>query len=140
MKKSLQLVLILGLCLGAVFFLSACGKAGNTNQVSQHNQSEWTSLAKYLTDKGAKFYGAFWCSHCKNQKTMIGEAMQFITYIECAPNPDNLYERAQACIDANIESYPTWIFADNSRVSGVMSFEELANKVGYPIGPPSNAL
>jgi hypothetical protein len=28
------------------------------------------SLAKYLNSIGAKMYGAFWCSHCQEQKAV----------------------------------------------------------------------
>ena len=43
------------------------------------------AVAKALEAKGAKMYGAFWCSHCFEQKQALGkEAMTHITYVECA--------------------------------------------------------
>ena len=31
-------------------------------------------FAQCLKDKGAIFYGAFWCPHCQNQKKMFGRS------------------------------------------------------------------
>lgn len=35
------------------------------------------SLARHLHSIGAKMYGAFWCSHCLEQKQVIGP-LQFL--------------------------------------------------------------
>ncbi|MFA5987686.1 MAG: hypothetical protein WC797_03500, partial [Candidatus Paceibacterota bacterium] len=63
-----------------------------------------TSLAQCLSDKGVKMYGAVWCSRCQAQKKLFGSAFKLINYVECTTD-------AQKCIDAKIESYPTWTFA-----------------------------
>ena len=35
---------------------------------------------------GARMYGAFWCSHCQEQKLAFGrEAQPDLPYIECFP-------------------------------------------------------
>ncbi len=86
------------------------------------------NLAKCLTDKGAKFYGASWCSHCNNQKEMFGEAVQYLPYIECSAEDSK--DQLSVCKDNNITSYPTWVFADDSRESGEMPLEKLAEKTG----------
>jgi len=86
------------------------------------------NLAKCLTDKGAKFYGASWCSHCNNQKEMFGEAVQYLPYIECSAKDSK--EQLSVCKDNNITSYPTWIFVDDSRESGEVSLQKLAEKTG----------
>jgi hypothetical protein len=31
-----------------------------------------TALAQHLLASGAKFYGAYWCSHCQKQKSLFG--------------------------------------------------------------------
>lgn len=47
-------------------------------------------IAKALKEKGAKMYGAYWCSHCFEQKQRLGaEAMCLIPYIECAKEGEN---------------------------------------------------
>ena len=44
-------------------------------------------LAKRLKAAGAKMYGAFWCSHCFEQKQSFGkEAMADLPYVECYPD------------------------------------------------------
>jgi len=44
-------------------------------------------LAKRLKAAGAKMYGAFWCSHCFEQKEAFGrEAMKDFPYVECYPD------------------------------------------------------
>lgn len=36
---------------------------------------------------GAKFYGAFWCSHCYDQKVQFGaQAAELLPYVECFPD------------------------------------------------------
>ncbi|XP_075524052.1 thiol-disulfide oxidoreductase LTO1-like [Primulina tabacum] len=45
------------------------------------------SLARHLRSIGAKLYGAFWCSHCQDQKEMFGrEAAKLLNYVECFPD------------------------------------------------------
>ena len=47
-------------------------------------------IAKTLKERGAKMYGAYWCSHCFEQKQRLGaEAMRLIPYIECAKDGEN---------------------------------------------------
>ena len=82
-------------------------------------------FAQCINDSGAKFYGAFWCSHCQDQKNDFGSSKQYIPYVECA-NPDNTQK--QICIDEGIDGYPTWTFSDGSELSGRLSFEVLAEK------------
>ena len=44
-------------------------------------------LARRLKAAGAKMYGAFWCSHCFEQKEAFGrEAMKDFPYVECYPD------------------------------------------------------
>jgi hypothetical protein len=85
----------------------------------------YDAFAQCLTESGAKEYGAFWCPHCSDQKKMFGSSWEYVTYIECS-NPDKTQN--QTCQEAGIESYPTWEFGDGSRVSGLLSFEQLAEK------------
>ena len=86
------------------------------------------ALAQCLTEKGAKFYGAFWCPHCQAQKKMFGNSAKLLPYVECSQ--PNGKERTQICIDKNIVNYPTWEFADSSRLTGEREPKELAEKTG----------
>lgn len=89
----------------------------------------YDALAQCLTEKGAKFYGASWCPHCAEQKRMFGKSMRYVDYVECAV-PGNQRGQSKACEDAKIESYPTWEFADGSRLTGTKRPDELAQKTG----------
>lgn len=92
---------------------------------------ELIPFAKCLADSGAKFYGAFWCPHCQNQKTLFGKAAKELPYVECS-TPD-MRGQTPVCASANIASYPTWIFADGSKQSGEMTLEMLSEKTQCPL-------
>ena len=82
-------------------------------------------FAQCLQSSGAEFYGAFWCSHCQEQKSEFGSSAKYLPYIECS-NPDS--SQTQVCIDKKIEGYPTWTFKDGSILSGKLSLQTLADK------------
>lgn len=86
------------------------------------------TFAQCLKNNGAVFYGAFWCPHCQAQKAAFGDAQKDLPYVECS-TPDG-QGQMQVCQDRNIEGYPTWVFADGSRLEGELSFETLAQKTG----------
>jgi thiol-disulfide isomerase/thioredoxin len=83
-------------------------------------------FAQCLKDEGATFYGAFWCPHCQRQKALFGSAASKLPYVECS-TPDG-QGQLQVCIDKEITNYPTWEFADGSRLTGERSLAELAEK------------
>ena len=86
------------------------------------------SFAQCLNDKGAVFYGAYWCPHCQTQKKMFGKSEKYLNYVECATPAGD--KRTQECVDKKIEGYPTWEFADGSRESGELALSRLAKKTG----------
>ena len=54
--------------------------------VRNPSPSQAADLAKRLKAAGAKMYGAFWCSHCQEQKAEFGvEAQADLPYVECYP-------------------------------------------------------
>ncbi len=86
-------------------------------------------LAEHLTQQGAIKYGAFWCPHCFEQKQLFGkEAFDKITYIECDPAGKN--PQPQACVDAGIQSFPTWEI-NGKLLPGVKTPEQLAKESGF---------
>ena len=94
-------------------------------------QTAVDQFAQCLKHKGAVLYGAFWCSHCKNQKKIFGSSADLLPYVECS-TPDGK-NQLPICQEKTIESYPTWIFGDNSRVVDEMSFKQLSDKTGCPL-------
>ncbi|NCN99003.1 hypothetical protein GW923_02360 [Candidatus Pacearchaeota archaeon] len=92
------------------------------------DSGDYDEFAQCLTDSGAKMYGAFWCSHCTNQKKMFGTSWSNINYIECStPGGDG---QTLECQQAGISGYPTWEFADSSRISGEVTIAQLSQKTG----------
>ena len=88
----------------------------------------YDEFASCLDSKEVKFYGAFWCPHCQNQKKMFGGSDRLLPYIECS-TPDGKGQN-QVCKDAQIKSYPTWEFADGERKTGEVPLADLAAKTG----------
>src|SRR3989304_10580480 len=84
----------------------------------------YDALAQCLTAKGVKMYGAYWCSHCQNQKKEFGSSWQYASYVECAL-PGN-QGQTKECEDAGIKGYPTWVFPGGKQLPGEQSFETLA--------------
>jgi glutaredoxin len=81
-------------------------------------------LAEHLTKADAKFYGASWCPHCKEQKELFGSSVSRLPYVECSPGGPQA-PQAPICIQKNIESYPTWII-NGQRYTGVQPLDSLA--------------
>ncbi len=86
------------------------------------------SLAQCIKDKGAVFYGAFWCPHCQAQKAAFGTSEKLLPYIECS-TPDGNSQLA-LCTSKGIKSYPTWVYADGSIETGEQTLAHLAEKTG----------
>ena len=67
----------------------------------------WISLFITYCTHLRQMYGAYWCSHCYEQKQKLGkEAMKYITYVECAK--DGLNSQTKTCKANEIPGYPTW--------------------------------
>jgi Zn ribbon nucleic-acid-binding protein len=95
--------------------------------------AELETFAQCITEKGAIFYGAFWCPACQTQKRAFGNAEKYVEYVECASTNQN-EEQNQVCTDAGITNYPTWTFeGGEERLIGLRSIEELSLKTGCPL-------
>jgi hypothetical protein len=85
-------------------------------------------FAKCLTKNGAKMYGAWWCTHCADQKKFFGFAFQYVNYIECSPPGQRTQN--DVCKQVGLKGYPTWQFADGTRAEGALHLEALSEKTG----------
>lgn len=94
----------------------------------QVTPGKYDTFAQCLGEQGATFYGAFWCPHCQEQKSLFGKSDGLLPYVECS-TPDG-QGQLPVCVDAGIQGYPTWEFSDGERVSGVVSLQALASKTG----------
>lgn len=125
-----------------IFFVSKDGKflfpegynleenlatGGESLEEKEFSEEELESLAKCLTEKGVKFYGASWCSWCNKQKEDFGRAAQYLPYIECIDSSTN--EMLAVCQEAGITGFPTWEIA-GEKTSGFKKLEELSRLSG----------
>jgi hypothetical protein len=86
-------------------------------------------FAEYLAANDVKFYGAFWCPHSKEQKSLFGAvAASKSIYIECDKDGEN--SQRQLCKDINIQMFPTWI-VNGKYYPGSKNLKELAELTGY---------
>lgn len=96
--------------------------------VTQPSPPGAVDLAVRLKKAGAKMYGAFWCSHCFDQKQDFGkDAVGEFPYIECYPEGmTSSTKMIDACAAQNLEAFPTWIIGDK-RLQGEQTFEKLSS-------------
>ena len=87
------------------------------------------ALAEHLTATNTKFYGAYWCPHCQQQKVLFGASAARLPYIECSPNGRGAAP-ATACIQAEIRNFPTWVVA-GQRIERTLSISQLAQYSGF---------
>ncbi len=85
---------------------------------------KYDTFAQCLTDKGVIFYGAFWCPHCQATKRLFGASQRLLPYVECST--PNGKDQLPVCKDASVQSYPTWVFPDGTRLNGERTLEEIA--------------
>lgn len=80
--------------------------------IKSHSSPQALAIGKRLQEKNAKMYGAYWCSHCNNQKQELGYEVvtgkQMFTYVECAKDGvDSQYSTCKALKD-EVPGFPTW--------------------------------
>ena len=129
MKASYLYVGLIIIIIGGLVMLRNTSSTERAERVTAYD-----GFAQCLTDSGAKFYGAYWCPHCQSQKRMF-ENSKKLPYIECSTPDGN--SQLPVCNDADVTTYPTWIFADGSRLEGERSLSELGEKTNCT--PPSTS-
>ncbi len=90
---------------------------------------QYDTFANCIKDSGAKFYGAWWCPHCSDQKALFGKSAKHLPYIECS-NADK--SQNALCDEAKITNYPTWEFKSGVRAN-LQSLTELAAMTSCPL-------
>ena len=100
--------------------------------VTQANKpGKYDNLAQCINNSGATFYGAFWCPHCQATKAMFGKSAKLLPYVECS-TPDGK-SQLPVCTEKEVKGYPTWVFADGTRLTGEQTLQELADKTACPL-------
>jgi len=98
--------------------------------------TKYVPLAQCLAKKDVKLYGAFWCTHCADQKSEFGAGAQYLPYVECS-NVD--HSQNETCDRAGIQNrYPTWVFADGTHHEGGMTPKELSVTTGCTLPETGN--
>ncbi len=120
-RKILVIVILLIVFTGIIYFW-----VQNSNVPAPYDD-----FAKCLKEKGATFYGTFWCPHCQNQKKLFGKSSKYLPYAECSTTDGQ--SQTIVCKEKNIESYPTWEFSDGSRMTGETSLSVLSEKTECPL-------
>ncbi|OGZ09470.1 MAG: hypothetical protein A3D65_02410 [Candidatus Lloydbacteria bacterium RIFCSPHIGHO2_02_FULL_50_13] len=134
-KNIIVSVAVLLLAVGVVLYAISGGSPVTKSTVTVAPDSSPVAVfAQCLKDRGVIFYGAFWCPHCVNQKKLFGDAVALLPYVECSTPDGN--GQLEICKTKKVDGYPTWEFADGSRLSGERTFAELGEKSGCPV-PPS---
>lgn len=87
------------------------------------------ALVTHLQQSGAKYYGASWCSNCREQKRIFGASARRLPYVECSPGGQGTAV-AFECVRAGIEAYPTWVI-DGLQHRQVLQPQELAAITGF---------
>lgn len=103
--------------------------AGMWGPGSLQEDSRLGALAEHLAKVDAKFYGAYWCPHCEEQKELFGASAHRLPYIECSPGGRRAGQAA-VCNNAGIRVYPTWLI-NGQRYEGLLSLQELARLTGF---------
>ncbi len=116
-----------GLILVLALHLNYTGTGGETAGIAE--DPKLRSLAEHLEKANAKFYGAFWCPHCEEQKAMFGSSAHRLPYVECSPRGRRA-PQATTCRVMSIRIYPTWII-NGRRYTGRLSLKELARRSGF---------
>jgi len=81
------------------------------------------AIASDLESLNSRMFGAFWCSHCYDQKERLGkQAMSKIPYIECSR--DGVNSQNQLCKEREVPGYPTWEIG-GKLYPGEMELDEL---------------
>ncbi|KAL3817534.1 hypothetical protein ACHAXA_003707 [Cyclostephanos tholiformis] len=81
------------------------------------------ALASDLKSLESRMFGAFWCSHCYDQKQELGyEAMKSIPYVEC--DREGYNNERDLCKEKKVPGYPTWEIG-GKLYPGERSLEEL---------------
>jgi uncharacterized membrane protein len=102
--------------------------------VTEQSDSRTIAIGRNLKKRGAKMYGAYWCSHCHDQKQRLGQrAFSNVTYIECDKGGVNT--QAKLCREKRIPGYPTWEI-DGELYPGELQIDDLEKlAAGLPLVP-----
>jgi uncharacterized membrane protein/glutaredoxin len=126
---------------GAIFVLSSPGgllaqmpsEPQAPPEITEQSDTRAMRIARKLNQRKTTMYGAYWCTHCYDQKQKLGKkAFAKITYIEC--DRGGVASQAKLCRQKRIPGYPTWEI-DGELYPGELQMEDLEKLAnGEPLG------
>ena len=109
MEKNTGIVLVIIVLIIAV--ISLINYVKNNNNIDEET-------AKCIASK-SKLFVSKTCSHCEQQKRILGDYLNLFNLVDCIDN-------SKECQENNILRIPTWII-DSKKYVGVKSLKELKN-------------
>lgn len=98
--------------------------------IESHSDRTALELAGRLRAQNARMFGAYWCSHCLDQKEALGvEAFGQLSYVECAK--EGAANDFKLCRQLGVPGYPTWQIG-GKLFPGEKSVEELGRLLSDP--------
>jgi uncharacterized membrane protein len=86
---------------------SSTTKRYSAPAIETESSTRAVALAEKLQGLDAKMYGAYWCSHCIDQKELFGkQAFSKIQYVECSK--DGVNSNFPLCKANDVPGYPSW--------------------------------
>ncbi|MBN1274895.1 hypothetical protein JXA12_01200 [Candidatus Woesearchaeota archaeon] len=115
-KRALLAPLIIITIIAALVIITLTGK------------KDAAGLATCLAEEGYVMAGAESCGYCQSQKSLFkGAFEEFIipagAYLDCDRDPE-------ACTEAGIIGYPTWITPEGYTITGMQPLKRLASISG----------
>jgi uncharacterized membrane protein len=95
------------------------------------------ALATHLRDSGARFYGAYWCPVCQDQKELFNASAHRLPYVECTPEGRSGGLNF-VCVANEVKDYPTWVINGRRHV-GLVPVARLADLSGFEWTPDEQA-
>jgi len=76
--------------------------------ITTTSSKEALKVGTQLKSLNAKMYGAYWCSHCYDQKQSLGlpAFKESVQYVECSK--EGVDSQAKLCKERDVPGYPTW--------------------------------
>jgi uncharacterized membrane protein len=114
--------------LGGLIVVATLGASFALFNTSGPGSPYQEALARHLRDTGARFYGAYWCPACREQKRLFGDAASELPYVECDPAGPGA--RPDLCTQTDVRAFPTWTIR-GARHEGVTPLDTLAKLSGF---------
>lgn len=111
-------------------------------EITKFSTVKALALAKQMESLNTRMYGAYFCTHCYDQKQAFGkDAFSQISYVECTQ--DGKDSQLELCREKGIRSVPTWEI-NGKLFKGERSIHELQELVSAELSAaeleqPSNA-